>query len=44
MDTPLTTLLKRDTFIWSDAAQTTFDLLKIAMSEALYLGLPNYVS
>ena len=39
---PLTTLLKKDSFQWSEGAQTTFETLKKAMTAAPMLSLPNF--
>ncbi|PNX60975.1 hypothetical protein L195_g052211, partial [Trifolium pratense] len=39
---PLTALLKRDAFLWTDSAQKAFELLKVAMSKAPVLHLPNF--
>ncbi|GAU50876.1 hypothetical protein TSUD_411060 [Trifolium subterraneum] len=39
---PLTALLKKDAFIWSDAATTAFEALKKAMTQAPTLILPNF--
>ncbi|MCH80428.1 hypothetical protein A2U01_0001196, partial [Trifolium medium] len=39
---PLTALLKRNSFLWTNSAQQAFELLKVAMSEAPVLSLPNF--
>lgn len=39
---PLTQLLRKDTFLWSDAAATTFMALKQALSAAPVLQLPDF--
>ena len=37
--TPLTTLLKKDAFSWTPEATKAFEHLKVAMCQALVLGL-----
>jgi hypothetical protein len=39
---PLTALLKKDAFVWTDETQAAFEGLKKAMSEVPMLGLPNF--
>lgn len=42
IDAPLTALLRKDCFIWSDATQSAFQNLKKAMTEAPILALPDF--
>lgn len=39
---PLTQLLRKDAFLWNDIAQQAFEALKVAMSEAPMLVLPDF--
>lgn len=39
---PLTDLLKKDNFIWSDNTAQAFNNLKVALTSAPVLALPNY--
>ena len=39
---PLTALLKKNAFAWSDAADLAFQHLKVAVSQPLVLALPNF--
>lgn len=38
---PFTTLLKKDSFIWSMEVEHAFETLNVAMTSALVLALPN---
>ena len=41
---PLTALLKRDAFRWSDAAAAAFDMLKSALTSGPVLQLPDFTA
>ncbi|XP_066341714.1 uncharacterized mitochondrial protein AtMg00860-like [Miscanthus floridulus] len=41
---PLTQLLRKDAFQWSDAAETAFSTLKAALTAALVLHLPDFTA
>jgi hypothetical protein len=40
---PLTDLLKKNAFVWSEGAETTFEELKIVMTKPPVLALPNFI-
>lgn len=40
--TPLTKLLKKNAFTWSEQSQSAFESLKEAMTHLLVLGIPNF--
>ena len=40
--TPLTTLLKKDSFQWNESTNLSFEKLKEAMCTALMLSTPNF--
>ena len=42
LEKPLTNLLKKDNYNWSDKAHATFEVLKQAMVSAPILALPNF--
>jgi len=39
---PLTTLLKKDSFTWSDVAKRAFESLKIIICNTSILAMPNF--
>nr|GEU89435.1 hypothetical protein [Tanacetum cinerariifolium] len=39
---PLTLLLKKKSFAWNFSAQASFEALKVSLSQALVLALPNF--
>ena len=39
---PLTSMLGKDSFVWSDEAKNAFEDLKRAMTQTSVLALPNF--
>ena len=42
LSAPLTHLLKKNSFVWTDSAQQAFEVLKSAMVKAPVLSLPDF--